>query len=118
MNQLRSPVQEPLLRLLGSTKGHDYVLALFCLCLVLVILAIRGRLDTRLIPGIPVLGGSDPTVMKCSSERFVHDAKAMLQQGYEQVSRSTVAGAPFRASDRHLRRQADYITCPRNWVLD
>jgi len=40
----------------------------------------------RYIPGVPIIGGSNPTSIKKSRLRFVHDSMSMLLQGYREVS--------------------------------
>lgn len=36
-------------------------------------------------PGIPVVGGSSIQQVKESRQRFVHDGKSMIEEGYRQV---------------------------------
>lgn len=43
----------------------------------------------RLLPGVPIVGGSDPASIKASRMRFIHDSKAMLTEGYKKVGSLT-----------------------------
>lgn len=45
----------------------------------------------RLVPGIPIVGGSDKAAIKKSRTRFIHDGMAMLAEGYQQVGRHAVS---------------------------
>jgi len=49
------------------------------------LIPIRSRRQ-RYIPGVPIFGGSNPTSIKKSRVRFVHDSMSMLLQGYREVS--------------------------------
>lgn len=40
----------------------------------------------KLAPGVPVVGGGDLEQVKQNRKRFIHDGKAMLAEGYRQVS--------------------------------
>ena len=39
----------------------------------------------KLVPGIPVVGGNDRASIMKNRQRFVHDSKAMLEEGYQKV---------------------------------
>jgi len=39
----------------------------------------------RLVPGVPIVGGTDKESILQSRIRFIHDGKNMLQEGYSQV---------------------------------
>lgn len=39
----------------------------------------------RLIPGVPIVGIDERGSVKAARKRFVHDAKGLLQEGYEMV---------------------------------
>ena len=54
-------------------------------CLVFANIKIFSK-HQRLIPGIPIVGGDSQQDIKNSRIRFIHDGKAMLEEGYKKVS--------------------------------
>lgn len=46
----------------------------------------NGGRKQRLVPGIPVVGGSDRESIKKQRKRFIHDSKAMITEGYKKVN--------------------------------
>ncbi|KAL5041783.1 hypothetical protein BDW71DRAFT_217425 [Aspergillus fruticulosus] len=41
---------------------------------------------SKLIPGVPIVGGEHPSAIRKSRLRFLHDAKSMLQEGYKKTN--------------------------------
>lgn len=39
----------------------------------------------KLVPGIPIVGGKDKASIIKNRQRFIHDSKAMLEEGYQKV---------------------------------
>jgi hypothetical protein len=39
----------------------------------------------RLVPGVPIVGGTDRQSIQKNRIRFIHDGKSMLEEGYEKV---------------------------------
>ena len=54
---------------------------------LLVVTASSRAKKQRLVPGIPIVGGNSSQDVKRNRTRFVHDGKAMLDEGYRQVRR-------------------------------
>ena len=60
-----------------------------CLTFLVIILGLflqNGGSKQRLVPGIPVVGGSDRESIKKQRKRFIHDSKAMIIEGYKKVT--------------------------------
>jgi hypothetical protein len=45
-----------------------------------------SRPKQRYIPGVPIIGGHNPVIVKQNRIRFVHDSMNMLLEGYRKVS--------------------------------
>jgi hypothetical protein len=45
-----------------------------------------SRPKQRYVPGVPIVGGHDPAIVKQNRIRFVHDSMNMLLDGYRKVS--------------------------------
>lgn len=66
-------------------KISAYVIVL--LLGLLVATASSSTKKQELVPGIPIVGGNNSQDLKRNRKRFVHDGKAMLDEGYRQVRR-------------------------------
>jgi hypothetical protein len=78
-----------ILSLLDQRWGEFASLSLaLLLSLLVLVTAIQFRRSfvARLIPGIPVVGGSDAAAMHSTSQKFFVEAKSILLDGYKQVS--------------------------------
>ena len=67
-------------------KGLLYV-PLGFIILILVATSNFSR-KQRLAPGVPIVGGNNARCIKENRTRFIHDGKAMLEEGYRQVRKS------------------------------
>lgn len=66
-----------------DVKGSAWiVLAGVCAILLLCIPSAKQKY----IQGIPFVGGDDDASIKRNRERFVHDSKSMLVEGYKKVN--------------------------------
>jgi len=52
---------------------------------LLMVIVTRRTAKQRLVPGIPIVGGSGIDNIKKNRKRFIHDGKSMLDEGYREV---------------------------------
>lgn len=67
-------------------KINPYVALATILGLIIITVYGQSRKHQRIVPGIPIVGGSDKESVLRSRKRFVHDGKSMLLEGYGEVS--------------------------------
>lgn len=67
-------------------KINPYVALITIVGLILIILYGQSKKHQRIVPGIPIVGGSDKESVLRNRKRFVHDGKSMLLEGYGKVS--------------------------------
>ena len=68
------------------SKINPYVALITVLGLILIIIYGQSKKHQKLVPGIPIVGGSDKESVLRNRKRFVHDGKSMLLEGYGKVS--------------------------------
>lgn len=70
----------------------------------------------RHLPGVPIVGGSDPASIAKSRERFVHDGKNMLTEGYKN-NKNGFFYIPSRLGER-LMMPARYLEDLKSAPID
>ena len=67
------------------TATNPYLVLTAILALTLVTVFSQFKKRQKIVPGIPIIGGSDKESIQRNRKRFIHDGKAMLLEGYEKV---------------------------------
>jgi hypothetical protein len=62
-----------------------FVVLISVLFLIILKRSLGPSKRQRLVPGIPIVGGSDKKAILKNRKRFIHDGKDMLLEGYEKV---------------------------------
>lgn len=65
--------------------GHLLKWTLFATCCLFLLYFQSVSKHQRLVPSIPIVGGSDKESIKKNRLRFIHDGKSMLEEGYKKV---------------------------------
>lgn len=66
--------------------ANPYIILISLLALALVIVFGQSKKRQKIVPGIPIVGGSDNETVLRNRTRFIHDGKAMLLEGYQKVT--------------------------------
>ena len=82
-NESRFPTIEDFEPFDNRTKLSGYVTVIL-VGLLFVTVSQRPK-KQKLVPGIPIVGGSDVQDVKQNRKRFIHDGKSMLAEGYRKV---------------------------------
>ena len=86
-----------------QTRGSSYVFILLAgLLLVTTVSTSRSKRRQRLVSDIPIVGGSDGQCVKENRKRFIHDGKAMIEEGYRQVRLNL--HTPFLSFSRETKK--------------
>lgn len=79
------PVLPPAI-LKALAVANPYIILIGLLVLTLITVSSHFKKRQILVPDIPIVGGSDKESVLRNRNRFIHDGKAMLLEGYRKVS--------------------------------
>ena len=65
---------------------NPYTILVAVLTLTLITFFGRFKKRQKIVPRIPIVGGSDKKSIQQNRKRFIHDGKAMLLEGYQKVA--------------------------------